>query len=66
MEIQNVTENRRRFATLLHERKHEANVALEAANSEVLALRKELKHCREEAANTLAEAEVTVKDIILA
>ena len=57
-----IKDERRRFATLAQVRRHEANAAIKAAASEVLAVREEIKHCMEEAANTVAEAVVTVKN----
>ena len=41
-----------------------ANAVIEAASSEVLAVREEIKDCKE-VANTIAEEGVTVKKIIL-
>ena len=50
VKIANINEGRKRFASLVKDRRHEANVALEAATSEVLTVREDMKHCREETA----------------
>ena len=62
--IASTEEDRRRFAAVAQYKRHEANASIEAATSQVLAVR-EMMHCKEGAANIVAEAGVTYKKTIL-